>query len=429
MVVPTLRRAGRLRIARNGAGGSAGWRYCYLAGLVMTAAAVTFVVYGASAAGSGGLARAAGPHEVMSVQPVANPVWNVLDGVSCSSANVCTAVGSSSVLTPRLGTKSSATLAERWNGRSWAIQRIPSRAFSELTGVSCSSSHACTAVGDYSTPSGQAVTLAERWNGERWSVQRTPNPATAGGESVFSGVSCPSSGACVAVGYYRNLAAGHPGIYALVERWNGSRWAIQSTPTLATLRYYVLQGVSCSSPRACTAVGSDAANVSSIAAPLAERWNGQSWSIQTTPGPMNGNLAAVSCSSAVTCTAVGEFGLRATLAERWNGEIWAIQGTPNPAKAYDANLTGVSCSSGKACSADGFSLSGPLTVAERWNGTRWAIQRTLNPGKPGESDLNGVSCSSATACTAVGTFFITDGKHTLVERWNGTNWVLQRTPA
>jgi hypothetical protein len=274
------------------------------------------------------------------------------------------------------------------------------------------------------------VTLAERWNGKRWTIEPTPNPATAGGESVLYGVSCPSSSVCVAVGYDRDLAAGHFGSFPLVERWNGKRWAIQSTPRLAGLKFDVLNAVSCSSARACTAVGYSAPDASSIGTALAERWNGQSWTTQTSPAPANSSLASVSCNSGVTCTAVGYGtpGSRTTLAERWNGERWTIQSTPNPAKAWATALSGVSCSSASRCVAAGFSLSGPLTVAERWNGRRWAIQHTLNPGQPGESELTGVSCTSADACTAVGTFFVTDGKHALVERWNGRKWVLERTP-
>lgn len=357
-----------------------------------------------------------------------DPVWNVLNGVSCSSASVCTAVGSSAVLSSRLATKSSATLAERWNGRTWVIQRTPSRAFSELTGVSCSSTDACTAVGDYTTRTGRGVPLAERWNGRRWVIQPTPGPATSGGESIFYGVSCPSSRACIAVGYYRSFVAGHTGSFPLVERWNGHRWAIQSTPNPAGSEFDILNAVSCSSPRACTAVGSYATNASSIATALVERWNGQGWALQRTPSPLNSTLGGVSCSSTLTCTAVGSetrSGYRASLAERWNGHSWVIQHTPNPAKAYATTLSGVSCRSARACTAAGFYLSGPGPVAEGWNGTRWTIQRTVNPG---ESALNGVSCSSVNACTAVGTVFVAGGKRTLVERWTGRRWTLQPTP-
>src|SRR5207247_7771343 len=55
--------------------------------------------------------------------------------------------------------------------------------------------------GSYTNSSGQKVTLAERWNGRTWAVQSTPNPRGAQSSSL-SGVSCPSSTLCVAVGSY-----------------------------------------------------------------------------------------------------------------------------------------------------------------------------------------------------------------------------------
>ena len=44
-----------------------------------------------------------------------------------------------------------------------------------LNGVACTSASACTAVGNQTL----AKTLAERWNGRTWQVQATPNPAGA----------------------------------------------------------------------------------------------------------------------------------------------------------------------------------------------------------------------------------------------------------
>jgi len=96
------------------------------------------------------------------------------------------------------------TLAERWNGTSWAVQPTPNltgATQSELSGVSCASTRACSAVGYYYNSSGDLVTLAERWNGTSWAVQPTPNP-TGAMQSELWGVSCPSASACSAVGYY-----------------------------------------------------------------------------------------------------------------------------------------------------------------------------------------------------------------------------------
>ena len=70
---------------------------------------------------------------------------------------------------------------ELWNGTSWKLQSTPSPAGAkdaELNGVWCASASACTAVGDYYT-SVTRTTLAERWNGTSWAIQGTPTPAAA----------------------------------------------------------------------------------------------------------------------------------------------------------------------------------------------------------------------------------------------------------
>jgi hypothetical protein len=80
---------------------------------------------------------------------------------------------------------------------------------------------------------------------------------------------------------------------------------VQPAPSQATSGFF--EGVSCPSAEACTAVGESITNAG-IQEPLAERWNGKDWSVQSTPNPgggQNSGLAAVSCASARSCTAVG----------------------------------------------------------------------------------------------------------------------------
>jgi hypothetical protein len=92
-------------------------------------------------------------------------------------------------------------------------------------------------------------------------------------------VSCTSPTECTGVGpddiFPDGMAAG---------RWNGVQWA--ATPALqpAGEVYATLYGVSCTSPTACTAVG-QSNNNSPADVPLAERWNGTSWTIQHPPAP------------------------------------------------------------------------------------------------------------------------------------------------
>jgi hypothetical protein len=98
----------------------------------------------------------------------------------------------------------------------------------------------------------------------------------------------------------------------------------------------------------------------------------------------------VSCTSSRACTAVGFFtnrgGTDVALAERWNGVRWVIQTTPKQS-GYNVDLSGVSCASSKACAAVGTAVLAtgetptslaPAQVAERWKGVRWTIQNTLS---------------------------------------------------
>jgi hypothetical protein len=306
---------------------------------------------------------------------------------------------------------------------SWVIQATPNPAGARyilLSGVWCASAAACTAVGYYDNRSGVYVTLAEAWNGSRWKVRATPNPAGAK-DSYLSGVSCTSATACTATGFYDNRS----GVYVtLAERWNGTKWKIQSTPNPAGGG--ILYGVSCRSATACTAAGGYE-NSSEVAVTLAQAWNGSRWKIRATPNPAgatSGGLDAVSCTSARACTAAGDYnvnnsGADVMLAERWNGTRWAVRATPNPAGATSSILSGVSCTSATACTAAGDYVNksdAEVTLAEAWNGSRWKIQATPVPAGAQHSYLSGVSCTPA-GCTAVGNHEDSSGAEvTLAER-------------
>jgi hypothetical protein len=206
---------------------------------------------------------------------------------------------------------------------------------SALSGVSCTSSTACTAVGNYFNSAGARVTLAELWDGTSWTAQSTPNPADAT-SSGLAGVSCTSIMACTAVGQYFNSAG--VGV-TLTELWDGTNWTVPSTPNPANAKESALSGVSCTSSTACTAVGHYRISPGSSAM-LAERWDGTSWTVQSTPNPADATssvLYGVSCTSSVACTAVGQYfnsaGAGVTFAELWNGGGWTVQSTPNPAGA------------------------------------------------------------------------------------------------
>jgi hypothetical protein len=269
--------------------------------------------------------------------------------------------------------------------------------------------------------------------GSTWKVEPTPNPAGAT-INEFSAVSCTSGRACTAVGSH--AASLSSPSFALAERWNGTSWRLQRPILPQDAASTTFTGVSCASATACTAVGSAFDKTTRLSVNLAEAWNGTSWRVQAIPTPKGStgsSLFAVSCTSASACTAVGDYnnatGGVLAVAERWNGTAWRIQPIPRPAKVTP--LFGVSCPAARACTAVGYQNNGTgdaQPLAEAWNGTSWHVQAVPLPhGAPG-GILVAVSCTLPSACTATGANFSTTGP-TLAERWNGTSWRVQPTPS
>jgi hypothetical protein len=246
-----------------------------------------------------------------------------------------------------------------------------------------------------------------------WTVESTPAPLNSDG-TALNGVSCSAPRACTAVGFYDAPSGASPPV---AERWNGVDWAIQPVPNPPDASGEFLRAVSCPRARSCTAVGADGIG------PSVSVWNGDRWASSAVPlpaGASGGFLFGVSCTAVNACTAVGEYSVPSqpplsntfTLAERWDGHRWRIQSTPNPTTGPSFvfnSLAGVSCASLRSCIAVGVSDQGAL--AERWDGSSWQAQQI--PGQPAEG-LNAVSCPARRSCTAVG--------ETNAEHWDGVVW-------
>ena len=380
------------------------------------------------------------------IQPSAGPVGAAsgLYGVSCTSAQACTAVG---IYDTSNGT--SLTLAERWDGSSWTIQADPISVVavpSELLAVSCAGPSACTAVGSFENSSGASQPLAMAWDGTTWADQTVPVPARATG-SGFSAVSCAAPGVCIAAGGY-NKSSGEG--FSLAEAWNGTAWTIQVAPMPARSGGSELFGVSCTAVAACTAVGAYLADESTapatprsgieILAPMATAWNGVAWHVTSAVNPAGsggGALDAVSCTAAAACVAVGSYtpeislaGI--TLAEGWNGTGWTLQPSPSPVGANSSQLNAVACPSARVCIAVGYYARNAATVdtlAEIRNGSHWRIVASPDSRGAAVSFLNAVACASPRACVAVGASANSRGaQRPLAEAWNGSAWRIVRVP-
>jgi hypothetical protein len=200
------------------------------------------------------------------------------------------------------------TLAERWNGHGWSLQKPPSPSSgpfgSELITVSCASTRACIGVGDAVDNTGHVKGLVERWNGHKWTIENVPLPAGAF-RSQFAGVDCAASSACEAVGYYAPAStAGQSGFSV---SWNGHSWTLQTMPNPAGAQQTLPVDVACTSATDCTAVG-ESINAHGTEVTLAEKYDGANWQVQSTPTPRGAKLSlfnAAACTSATSCEAVG----------------------------------------------------------------------------------------------------------------------------
>lgn len=260
-------------------------------------------------------------------QPVPVPpgaLGSALSGVTCTGS-ACEAVGwyesAAGVDVP---------MADVWDGTSWARQHVPQPGVAVaalLDGVSCTAADACEAVGSYTAPGVDSRSLAEGWDGAHWHVQHVPD-ATAY-DSALASVWCTGAGACEAVGDDVTSALASR---TLAEGWDGTAWSRQPTPDTSGGGQTALSSVACTGAGACEAVGRG-----DDLRPLAEGWNGTKWRVQATPvsSGTDAVLAGVSCGGAGACEAAGSFWYQGstttlTLAEAWNGSAWAAQDTPDP---------------------------------------------------------------------------------------------------
>lgn len=193
----------------------------------------------------------------------ANATATLLYGATCPSLNSCIAVGYAvETITTATGTANEdMPLVETWNGTSWSLaaaSSVTGAGLTQLFGIACHGTTACTAVGAMVNSLGQQVPVAERWNGTAWTAQALPAPTGGTGDTLF-GVSCAATTACTAVGEYTSGTTGYP--MTLAESWNGVSWKIQATknpqtdPSAATETSDALLGVSCAAATACQAVG------------------------------------------------------------------------------------------------------------------------------------------------------------------------------
>jgi len=241
---------------------------------------------------------------------------SVIESVSCATAQMCVALGSTPIF---------------WNGARWKHSKPLAM---DARHVSCPTVNFCMAVG--ATTDGFERGGAARWNGKKWS-----HPVSVGATNgvYLNAVSCTSAKFCLAA----DVAGG-------VVKWNGRGW---SGPV--AVGDSVLTAIECASRKFC--VTGDGFGV---------LWMYKKGIWHQTP-PITGfsDITSISCHTRTFCMAAD--GLGQGFVSKWNGRRWSAM------KHIDNEATqAVSCPTTTYCVAtddQGFDVV--------YNGRRWSRMQRI----------------------------------------------------
>ena len=243
-----------------------------------------------------------------------------------------------------------------------------------LLGTACTSGTQCFAagvtLGDLSSGNTTPIPIIDSFDGSSWTYG-TGAPLPAGVEGGLFNITCASPVDCWAVGTETEVDGNGNSIAALVENWNGTVWSVVPTPTPSGNGVVgaFLQGITCTAPSECIAVGYTTDINGGNLNDLIEQWNGTSWTI--VPGPVTGQtydqLMRVECLSADNCWAVGNAG--------------PTQQEPNFLPIYPGAI-------------------GDQGLIEHWDGSSWTVVPSTVEPSPGGGFLYGIECLSANDCWA-----------------------------
>ena len=299
-----------------------------------------------------------------------------LFAVSCVTGSDCWAVGA--IVGAGGNGGPSGTLIENWNGSAWSVVPSPTPTGpgvggALLQGVSCSSASDCFAVGFSTDQNGNGLNdVIEQWNGAVWTI--VPGATTGQPFDGLSSVRCLAADDCWAVGNagptqqnpnFLPIFPGAAGDQGLIEHWNGASWSVTPSAVYPSPGGGYLNGLGCASPTDCWASGATTDSNGTSAGVLMEHWNGTTWTDMTSSVPNAGTpaiLSSISCLSAVQCWAVGSLGAFGgggggggfqpqAFIENWNGTSWSVDPSPNVTAL--SFLNSVTCVQSVGCTAVG----------------------------------------------------------------------------
>jgi len=185
----------------------------------------------------------------------------------------------------------------------------------------------------------------------------------------------------------------------LTMHWNGSAWAIVSSPNVAGQSNYIL-ALGGSSSSNLWAVGQYSSCFGCVTQTLSLHWDGTQWTIAPSPnvGSSSNVQAGVTVLSNNDAWAVGYYytpadSLWRTLTLHWNGTVWSVIPSPNEGQATSNYLYSISATASNDIWAVGrWDSSSGLTL--HWDGVSWGVV----PSPDSNSGLNflyGVSAQAS----------------------------------
>src|SRR6516225_3734510 len=257
-----------------------------------------------------------------------------------------------------------------------------------------------------------------------------PNPPDAGESLVGVAAVAANDIWGVASNEFIDPTTGAIDTQPLAEHFNGTSWSVVSTPLVAsggpippTAKFY---GVAAAASNDVWAVGFRfGPNNPDNGESLIENWNGSSWSVVPSPTSTveNTSLKAVAAISPSNVWAVGG-NAGNVLVEHFDGKNWSVVHSP---VFGSGEATAISADSAN----DIWVLDGGTFL--HFDGTKWSSVASAI-GNPTEN--TSVTALSPTNVWAVGTVVAgrTGGRHpttiakAAIEHWDGTSWSIVASP-
>jgi hypothetical protein len=357
-----------------------------------------------------------------------------LNAVACASSGPCVAVGS---YTDTAGDIEGVLLTD--SSGSWAPTQapLPTKVAGDpdvtFNAVACSSDGTCAAAGYYYTPSGASKALLDSSASSSWTAAKITLPANASPDhdAGLYGIGCPSSGPCVAGGYY----ATSPDSRGLLITGSGTSWQATEAPLppqQASVTTAGFSTIACPSAATCSAIGSYSSSGNYTGRGMAVTGSGTSWTASRLPVPggtqnPDGNFNSIACPSTATCVIAGTYanaaGTGTGMLITGSGTTWtAVKAPLPPDTTGELGLSSVACPSITWCTVVGdiVSVKKGILYANQvlvigsgasWNSVEAPLPDNAIPSSV--SNLNGaspsVACTSTIACITTNAYSDTNG--------------------